>query len=125
MPSFSSAAKVVRHDCILLAPLGVCHCRCSQIVWANSLRLSSVKVATVFWMLAICFLVNRLPAKVVDVRFSMRWSMVVSIGILLRYLEAIGAESQGFFVLAEGLQQLQYNHWLVEAGQGRDNLLYK
>ena len=45
----SPSAAVTR-----LEPPGVRQHRCSQMVWASSLRLSAGKVATVCWMSAIC-----------------------------------------------------------------------
>ena len=57
------------------APLGVCRPICSLAVRTGSLRLSTGKNCTVFWISAIFRRLRRSPAKVVEGRWQMRGSL--------------------------------------------------
>lgn len=49
--------------------------RCSQMLWASSLRLSAGKVSTVYWMSAGCLRVKRRPKKAVGLSFLISGSL--------------------------------------------------
>src|SRR5262245_22094615 len=50
IPHASISSNAFKHVCILSVPLGVFHSNCSQIVCANSLRLSLEKIVVILCM---------------------------------------------------------------------------
>lgn len=75
IPPASRCSSMRRQAATRYPPFGVVQCRCSQTVFASSLRLSDPHCSTISWMAAIRRRVRRRPENVVDLRLLIRGSI--------------------------------------------------